>query len=79
MAHGRSGINCGRRHRRRQQHGAAADEGMGLAGAVRGRAWVTTTQPDLVVTRPHDLVVDAQSVGVHRRDDWRLKEWAKYP
>ena len=29
---------------------------MGVAGAVRGRAWVTTTQPDLVATRPPDLV-----------------------
>lgn len=28
---------------------------MGLAGAVRGRAWVTTTQPETAVTRP-DLV-----------------------
>jgi putative transposase len=29
---------------------------MELAGAVRGRAWVTTTQPDLAATRPADLV-----------------------
>ena len=29
---------------------------MGLAGAVRGRAWVTTTQPDTAVPRPADLV-----------------------
>jgi transposase InsO family protein len=29
---------------------------MGLAGAVRGRAWVTTTQPDIAATRPADLV-----------------------
>ena len=29
---------------------------MGLAGAVRGRAWVTTTQPDTAATRPADLV-----------------------
>ena len=29
---------------------------MGLAGAVRGRAWVTTTQPDTAATRPPDLV-----------------------
>jgi putative transposase len=29
---------------------------MGLAGAVRGRAWVTTTQPDAAASRPEDLV-----------------------
>jgi putative transposase len=29
---------------------------MGLVGAVRGRAWITTTQPDLAATRPPDLV-----------------------
>jgi putative transposase len=29
---------------------------MGLAGAVRGRAWVLTTQPDIAATRPADLV-----------------------
>jgi putative transposase len=29
---------------------------MGLAGAVRGRAWITTTQPDRTTTRPPDLV-----------------------
>ncbi len=29
---------------------------MGLAGAVRGRAWITTTQPDLAAARPPDLV-----------------------
>ena len=29
---------------------------MGLAGAVRGRAWVTTTQADPVADRPSDLV-----------------------
>jgi putative transposase len=29
---------------------------MALAGAVRGRSWVTTTQPDLAATRPADLV-----------------------
>ena len=29
---------------------------MGLRGAVRGRAWVTTTRPDLVAERPSDLV-----------------------
>ena len=29
---------------------------MGLAGAVKGRAWVTTTQPDTAATRPPDLV-----------------------
>ena len=29
---------------------------MGLVGAVRGRAWVTTTQPDTAATRPADLV-----------------------
>jgi transposase InsO family protein len=30
--------------------------GMGLRGAMRGRAWVTTTRPDLVAERPSDLV-----------------------
>lgn len=30
--------------------------GMGLRGAVRGRAWVTTTRPDLAAERPSDLV-----------------------
>jgi putative transposase len=29
---------------------------MGLAGAVRGRAWTTTTQPGPEADRPHDLV-----------------------
>ena len=29
---------------------------MGLAGAVRGRAWVTTTHADPVADRPSDLV-----------------------
>jgi transposase InsO family protein len=29
---------------------------MGLAGAVRGRAWITTTQPDSETRRPPDLV-----------------------
>ncbi len=29
---------------------------MGLTGAVRGRAWVTTTQPETAATRPADLV-----------------------
>ena len=29
---------------------------MGLAGAVRGRAWVTTTHPDTAAPRPPDLV-----------------------
>ena len=29
---------------------------MGLAGAVRGRAWVTTTHADVSATRPADLV-----------------------
>jgi transposase InsO family protein len=29
---------------------------MGLAGAVRGRAWVTTTQADPAAARPEDLV-----------------------
>ena len=29
---------------------------MGLAGAVRGRAWIATTQPDPATTRPQDLV-----------------------
>jgi transposase InsO family protein len=29
---------------------------MGLTGAVRGRAWVTTTQADAAATRPADLV-----------------------
>jgi putative transposase len=29
---------------------------MGLQGAVRGRAWITTTQPALVPDRPSDLV-----------------------
>jgi putative transposase len=30
--------------------------GMGLRGAVRGRAWVTTTHPDPAAERPMDLV-----------------------
>lgn len=29
---------------------------MGLQGAVRGRAWVTTTRPDVTAARPSDLV-----------------------
>jgi putative transposase len=29
---------------------------MGLAGAVRGRAWTTTTQPGPDTERPRDLV-----------------------
>jgi len=29
---------------------------MGLAGAVRGRAWITTTRPDTDTVRPPDLV-----------------------
>ena len=29
---------------------------MGLQGAVRGRAWITTTQPAAAPDRPHDLV-----------------------
>lgn len=31
-------------------------QAMGLAGAVRGRAWVTTTQPSTTAVRPPDLV-----------------------
>lgn len=30
---------------------------MGLQGAVRGRAWVTTTRADLIATRPLQLWV----------------------
>ena len=29
---------------------------MGLAGAVRGRAWITTTQASPEIDRPRDLV-----------------------
>ena len=29
---------------------------LGLAGAVRGRAWITTTVPDTAAVRPSDLV-----------------------
>jgi putative transposase len=31
-------------------------QAMGLAGAVRGRSWVTTTQPSTTAVRPPDLV-----------------------
>ena len=34
-------------------------QAMGLAGAVRGRAWVTTTQPQAATDRPPDLVARA--------------------
>jgi transposase InsO family protein len=34
---------------------------MGLAGAVRGRAWITTTQPAAAPYRPSDLVERAFS------------------
>ena len=44
------------RHPRGAVHRRAADAGMGLRGAVRGRAWVTTTRADTAAERPADLV-----------------------
>ncbi len=42
---------------------------MGLAGAVRGRAWVTTTQPDPGADRPSDLV-DRHFVATRPNQLW---------
>jgi putative transposase len=42
---------------------------MGLAGAVRGRAWVTTTQPDRGGTPPADLV-DRQFTATRPNQLW---------
>ena len=42
---------------------------MGLHGAVRGRAWVTTTQPDGVADRPVDLV-DRHFVATRPNQLW---------
>ncbi len=42
---------------------------MGLAGAVRGRAWVTTTQADGVPDRPSDLV-DRHFVATRPNQLW---------
>ena len=42
---------------------------MGLAGAVRGRAWVTTTQADTGAGRPSDLV-DRQFVATRPNQLW---------
>jgi putative transposase len=46
----REGVDVGRCRVRRLM------KAMGLAGAVRGRAWITTTQPDWEAQRPPDLV-----------------------
>ncbi len=42
---------------------------MGLAGAVRGRAWVTTTQADPAADRPSDLV-DRHFVATRPNQLW---------
>ena len=42
---------------------------MGLAGAVRGRAWVTTTQSSPERDRPHDLV-DRNFTATHPNQLW---------
>lgn len=42
---------------------------MGLRGAVRGRAWVTTTQSDAAAARPTDLV-DRQFVATRPNQLW---------
>jgi transposase InsO family protein len=42
---------------------------MGLAGAVRGRAWVTTTQSQPALDRPRDLV-DRQFVATRPNQLW---------
>jgi putative transposase len=42
---------------------------MGLAGAVRGRAWITTTQSDPAATRPRDLV-DRQFTATRPNQLW---------
>ncbi len=46
----REGLRIGRGHVRRLMRA------MGLAGAVRGRAWTTTTRPDAQAVPPGDLV-----------------------
>jgi hypothetical protein len=42
---------------------------LGLAGAVRGRAWVTTTQADPAAARPADLV-DRQFAATRPNQLW---------
>jgi transposase InsO family protein len=42
---------------------------LGLVGAVRGRAWITTTQPDVTAPRPQDLV-DRQFVATRPNQLW---------
>lgn len=42
---------------------------MGLRGVVRGRAWVTTTQPDTTAARPADLV-DRRFVATRPNQLW---------
>jgi transposase InsO family protein len=42
---------------------------MGLEGAVRGRAWKTTTQSDLAASRPTDLV-DRQFTATRPNQLW---------
>jgi transposase InsO family protein len=60
---GRDGLRAARCRVRRLMRA------MGLAGAVRGRAWVTTTQPDHAAPRPADLV-DRQFTATRPNQLW---------
>ena len=42
---------------------------LGLVGVVRGRAWTTTTQPDVAAARPADLV-DRHFVATRPNQLW---------
>jgi putative transposase len=42
---------------------------LGLVGAVRGRAWITTTQPEVAAPRPEDLV-DRHFVATRPNQLW---------
>ena len=70
MARARSGGNCAREgHRVARCTVGRLMRAMGLRGAVRGRAWVTTTQADRGADRPVDLV-DRHFVATRPNQLW---------
>ena len=60
---GREGLRAARCRIRRLMRA------MGLAGAIRGRAWITTTQSDPEASRPRDLV-DRQFTATRPNQLW---------
>ncbi len=60
---GREGLRAARCRVRRLMRA------MGLAGAIRGRAWITTTQSDPEASRPRDLV-DRQFTATRPNQLW---------